>query len=734
MCIWSVEADIFDFDENDIFKVLYVNAPVRRFLSAKDSMGIAGCKGMGKTFLLKAKRIEMQKNNNGSILLLPKNNLLDTSAPIILDRMHDKLLSSYDNWISLWLSCISIYILSLPEVYSDDIAEEINDLPIDVQILINKKNTGVFNVLNRILDFKDKAKLNLFIHSSSLLFDIMKLINKPIALFVDKLEEPFNRGYYHIPGNSPVTQGRTNSSIWTYSQVAFVEAVYRIYSARHHIKIYYSIRKEAIIGAEAITIEYLKLTSRIIDLQYTMDDLKKMFYLYIANEDDDQLCFPRLKHIQPEKSFVGFDVILHRTGVEETVWAYMYRHSLQRPRDIMEMSYVMNHQVVNNPTLKYGDQVERIRLFRRWVNEASTSICRTYIRFLEPFMSRGENIRFVNEIMEFTKYLNTNVFTLQSMKYFCKTVNKKDIACNELCGECEGIHFFSTLYNIGLLGYIYKSKSENGYKNKINHIGDSVFNFNRHSLPKATLYYAHPGFSNIIQIERELAEKTYHPSYLVLNSADIFVDEERIRLLNDSVNSYLGNMNTNSVFLCSTGHDCESLRLRIKQRLEDAGYKVFAYETPGFPQMENISEIKKNISYTHDHCIDVMLSSCKHLIYIFTGRFGGKYHGEKYIQYYEKEKNVITETPSISFMEYLVAKNHSKNVKVYVEDKVEIARGEYLQNESHKSYKSKIVDDIRVFKQLGYFNALGNATWYDTYSHEQELEEFIKTHFPILTN
>ena len=252
MCVWSVEADIFDFNNSDILELVYLNDEVQRFLSATDSMGIAACKGMGKTFLLKAKRLQMQKNN--SILFLPKNRLVDVSGTISLDKMHMNFLSSYSNWTSLWVSCICIYILSLDN-FSDIIDEyDKQELPESVRLLLLKENDGIFNVLHRILNFKSKEKLNEVVQSSGILFDYVQRIQQSVIIFVDKLEEPFNRGYYTIQGDSKSAYGNYNSSIWSYAQLAFAEAVYILYSARHHIKVFYSIRKEALYRGEEISI------------------------------------------------------------------------------------------------------------------------------------------------------------------------------------------------------------------------------------------------------------------------------------------------------------------------------------------------------------------------------------------------------------------------------------------------------------------------------------------------
>lgn len=723
MCIWSVEADIFDFNDKEIMELVYTNDDVDRFMKAEDSMGIAACKGMGKTFLLKAKRMEMMKDK--SILILPKDRIVDVSGTIAIESMQIKFLSSFSNWVSLWISCIAIYLLSLDN-FSDIIDQnDIEDLPECVKSLLGKTNTGIFNVLHRVLALKSKEKLNDVIHASSLLFDYIQRIQQQVVIFVDKLEEPFNRGYYSIPGSTASAQGNYNASIWSYAQLSFAEAVYTLYSGRHHIKIYYSIRKEALYRGEEITTEYPKLRNRIVRLKYSPDELYDMFCLYISKEEKEELCCPELADTNPIKALVGMDTIIHRSGNSESVWNYIYRHTFQRPRDIMEMCESIHRHIVKSKKINGNVETQKIRLLRHWVNEISTMECMSYLSFLEPFMSREDNILFKEEILEFARLLPMNIFTRESMEYFCHLRNNKGKSQYE-CMKCGNIHYFSTLYNIGLLGYIYKSLSENRFEMVIKHIGESQFDSTHQSLLNGLLFYLHPGLGNIVRKEREVSMQTYIPCKYIVNSFDVEICEGQIRQMTDSVISTLGNMNDKRVFLTSTGRDLQDERKRIKTILESKGYEVMMYEEPEFPVLKNTIE-NAYPGATHDHCIDVMMA-CRHLIYIFSGRYGGKYYGTKYKTYYEEE-DVIDETPSVSFMEYLVGKKNGKDVKVYVDEKVDLSRGEYIANGQNKEFKSQIVDDVKVYKQLGYFNQLGNGTWYEKYSDLTNLEEFIKTQF-----
>lgn len=731
MCVWKVMADTFDFDDSAIKELLYENYPVKKFMNARQSMGISACKGMGKTFLLKAKRMQLQsaKGRESDALLLPKDQLVDTPVAFMLNRANRKFLESYYNWVDLWVSCICIYLLSQEEIKTQFCQADWKGLPVTVNNLIDSRNVGIYHVLSRILAENKRETVRNVIYATGLLFALIQQIHRPVYLFVDKLEEPFNRNFYRIAGSSEVADGRYNASIWAYAQLSFAEAVYRLYAGQHHIKIYFGIRQEALIGAEQITQEAPRITQSLITkLEYSYSDLETMFAQYVQQELPENLLYPELASKEPVKALCGIGKIYHRSGAEETMWAYIHRHSLQRPRDIMEMGQTLYENVVRGPEGLKSDLDQLIHKCRHWINEISTRECMGYIAGLEPFMGTDENIEFTQNILTFARTLPTNVFTKETVLSYCHQSNRNSNSID--CPDCSMIHSFSTLYNIGLLGCISKSSNSPHYNNSIKSIGDSIFTINKQTLPNADLYYAHPGLGNIIKRERECALQSYIPSNFVINSSEVFVKPEQIKILQHFCAALSGNENNRRIFLTSTGRDLHNVRIRIKEQLEQAGYEVLGYEFEDFPPMssDGVPREHPQIGETHDHCIDVMLT-CKHLIYIFGGRFGGKYHGSRYTQYVAENANIIKIDPSISFMEYLVAKRFGKNTKVYVLEAVDIARGEWLQNGSPKTYQSQIADKVEVFEQLGYFNALGNGTWYDKYSDETILERYISSHF-----
>ena len=726
MCIWRIAADTFGFDDSYITDIVYINSPVKKFLDADSSMGISACKGMVKTFLLKAKRMLMMEKNP-SYLFLPQDQLVDTPSPIVLNRNQIKFLSSYSNWVSIWTFCICAYILSQGQ-FKSLVESETIEPHIDSKLysIVSSTNDGIYHVLNKLIAEKNAKILRAAIEAVGILFPITQRINRQIAIFVDKIEEPFNRGYYKINGSTSSAEGKYNSSIWAYAQLAFAEAVYILYSGRHHTKIFYSIREEARWGAESVSVEYPKFSrDMMISLRYSSEDLYKMFAKYVAAEKDENLFVPEKKVDKPLIALCGVEELKHRSGSVESLWAYLERHSLKRPRDIMDMcATIYDNIILSSDTME--DYEQRARTCRHWVNQISTKICREYLYVLEPFMCSEDNFAFAHQIEDFFSQLPTNVFTPNTMLTYCHRQNDSDETTN--CNNCANPHYFSTLYNIGLLGYIYKSESENGYKNSIKSLGDCIFSMYLQTLPKGVLYYVHPGISNIIKEMRERSMQLYTASNMVINSAEIFVNQEQIYRAQHLAEALLGNSNEKRIFLSSTDRDLRYLRTHVKELLEKQGYEVVCFESPEFPEMPSDMQ---GPAATHDHCIDVALT-CKHLLYIYGGTFGGKYSGTKYSMYI-KENPIIKIRPSVSFMEYLVSKKYLKNVHVFVPSKIDVAKGEYQKNGSPENYKSNAVDDTKVFTQLSYFNSLENGTWYNTYSDVNELDKFLRTVFPVLS-
>lgn len=723
--VWIAHADMIDFQDDQIQKFLYTNKVIDDFLSANQSMGVSATKGMGKTFLIKMKRFQMQKTKDKSVMLLPLDRMVDVSAPIYLNKGQLSLLSSYDNWVDLWISIVSIYLLSLNNfsyILSDI---DLEKLPPFVKKILFQKYIGIFDVLATVLINESKKNLRDTIRASAFLFNKVNEIKQSVCIFVDKLEEPFNRQIY-TQSISKAAQGTTNQSVWAFAQVSFAEMTYR-FLARNHIKFFYTLRQEALIGIELFSRESSKILDGLCKLSYTSTELYAMYKQYIENESDDNLFDASLKFKNPNQAFINTNFMPHRSGINEELWDYIYRHTLQRPRDIMEICNSLCRYLVHDRTLCNRTDGTKERMIRKWVNEHSTMFCRTYLYDVEPFMNNNENDFFVEGLLNVCRNLNSNIFIMDALKYACKQGNAEK--CSGNCVTCTQIHYFSALYNIGLLGAIYVSQGEEDtYRCEINHIGKSVYEARKQTLHDGQLYFAHPGLSNIIRTETSRNMTAFGPSNLLIPRDDAIINKDIFNKIKHFALSRWGDQYTDTVFLSSTDRDMSTINEEVKAFLQSRGYKVHRFNNDDFPV--DIQRKLGKRGQTHDHCIDVLLSNCRHVIYLFGGNFGGKYAGEDY-QVYIDENPIIKMQPSISFMEYYIASVYNKNVRVYVDEKVDFSRGEYIENNKPENFKSKVVDKPqKVFKQLEYFNTLCNGTWYDKYNSLEHLKQFLDKHFP----
>lgn len=547
MSVWTVDADIVSFDYDSIKNVLLRNGAIDIFLDAKDTMGLSASKGMGKTFILKTKRLYSQKMSG--VLCLPENNMVDTHAEISFKSQNVALLSDYNNWVKLWLSCISVYLLSHEKVSLSYETDE--SLSETAKSFLSQKHFGVFDVLNKTLRLASKADLYSLLDDAGIMFQMLNLVNHPIHLFIDKVEEPFNRYIYKTEGSSKATSGPYPENGWQFAQLALSEAAYKIYTLKRHIKIFYTIRKEALHNIENISVDPSKLKGRIVDLIYQKDDLEKMFYKYIEFEDERNLLQPEKKPSCLMEAFLAINSLPHYTGSEERVIEYIIRHTLMRPRDLMVMGLDLYTQYVC--FAKPDESPEALtQKIRTRVNTVSRELCNGYISQIEPFWHDSGEVSVGNKIYDISRLLPTNILTRDDVKRFCCEMNKKSTID---CGSCNEIHIFSTLYTSGLLGAIRISNIDEGYRGRFNDFIYDPFLCRKQSIPDARLYFAHSCFRSIIERERTAADKSFEPSKILIANETNYVPEVNIvqvengiLRIKEELRSKEGDRNTNRVF------------------------------------------------------------------------------------------------------------------------------------------------------------------------------------------
>lgn len=500
MGVWIIDADRLSLNDDGL-KVIYRNKSVDHFLNNNSMLGIASVKGNGKTFLLKIKR---KSHQNKGIFCLPENAMVDCPEPPNFDKSLANYLNDINNWVCIWKVAISLSIIKsckFSYFENNDYKRLLSDEIINIINLPFKRTCQIFDYL---LSLK-RSKLNVILtHAASKLVGFMNSdnVDSAVHIFIDKVDHAFSREIFSTYGGSPMSKGPRNASFWQYAQYALAIASYSLFAKNNHIKVYYAIRQEALLDVGKLIDTSINVHGYISHLEYTYDDLNSMYDLYIENENDDQLYNPEYKNTNPSLAFIGVDTFEHSyiKSESEELFDYIYRHSLKRPRDIMD---ICSRLCLN---MKKNVVIDHIKLH---VNAESRVILDAFLSEIEPFAFA--EIKFEVEI--FSRLMNTNVMNADMIRFICNKYNEKLIdhfKCNEDCRKCMGTNVFCTLYNIGLIGIISSNRLEDDYIQNFQDIGNAIMDIKQINLPKAQLYLMHPMLTNKIESSRSNFNQEFH--------------------------------------------------------------------------------------------------------------------------------------------------------------------------------------------------------------------------------
>ena len=244
MRAWTVDADdsrvAEDFDE----ALLHRTPEIDSFLSLErdDKFIVIGTKGFGKTLLLKAKRILHQRKTKA--LCLPTSNLLDEP---IGDKVLGKealafLAASSLPWSKLWLTAIAVATLKQLE-QTDGL--KVN--PRLARLLGDGALRGVIDHFVRLLDFSP-SDLHRAANDTWHLVPRLRAISTPVAIFIDGVDEYFNKHIETVPSRASVA-GELAPEIWHFAQLGLVEVAYQLRRINHHLKVFAAIRKRGVRAA-----------------------------------------------------------------------------------------------------------------------------------------------------------------------------------------------------------------------------------------------------------------------------------------------------------------------------------------------------------------------------------------------------------------------------------------------------------------------------------------------------
>ncbi len=232
MRAWTVDADDIRVAEDFDDALLHHTPEIDSFLNLDrdDKFIVIGTKGFGKTLLLKAKRILYQRD--GRAACLPAGNLLDKP---IGDKIFTKdaltfFAASSLPWSKLWLTAIAAATLKhLGRADGLRVTAKLTGLMADERL------HGVIDHFVRLLDFTPSELQRAAADTDGHLLPRLRAVNSPVAIFIDGVDEYFNK---HIESRAslPSVTGPLSSSVWYFAQLGLVEVAYQLRRINHHLK------------------------------------------------------------------------------------------------------------------------------------------------------------------------------------------------------------------------------------------------------------------------------------------------------------------------------------------------------------------------------------------------------------------------------------------------------------------------------------------------------------------
>ena len=465
--------DLFDVDDDLIERT----SEIDDFLKQDRYYFVTATKGLGKSLVLLAKRKQLR----GVEYIIPENGLLD--APVLKHEGLSKQLALLQNEAAaelVWSLSIVLAVfksLNLDKTLFDNCSQLLrNLLQLDRHTPSDYFSTIVTTVTMEQL-FHD-----LTIDYNNTLVSVLRTVNKSVALFIDNIDECFERV--------------TDRQIWYTAQTALVKAVYTLTRLKPgKFKFFVAIRKEAFLKLMASTEMYRQYEGVSVDLSYYPNELREIFVKNINKVNSEMLLDKLKKKEDPFVAFLGVSEIRNiYTKETEDIFDYICRHTLKRPRDLMEIGRAITRRPVAERDPKKAEGVDAIRTI---INETASRIADTYITEVSPHLAIGRG--HFDRVFEL---IDSNVLEKLKLKRICMMFNGDDGECLrkdcKSCNDKDHIHIFCQLYKIGLLGYVAKGHTEEEYVQKFTEVGQKTFDEDR-LLPHSLYYLIHPILEDLIR-------------------------------------------------------------------------------------------------------------------------------------------------------------------------------------------------------------------------------------------
>jgi class 3 adenylate cyclase len=471
MRAWTVDADDIqvaeDFDES----LLHRTPEIDGFLSSDrdDKFIVIGTKGFGKTLLLKAKRILYQRE--GRAACLPTGALLDKP---IGDKIFGReelafFVVSPLPWSKIWLTAISLATLKhLGAMRGLKVGPGLAGLIADQRL------HGVIDHFVRLLEFTPSELQRCGTDTDGHLVPRLRAVDTPVAIFVDGVDEYFNK-HVEGPTSHPSVTGELSPSVWHFAQLGLVEVAYQLRRINHHIKIFAAVRKEAYARLAKTTVMAQQYRGNAVDIAYSPQGLREIFVNNVRLLKDGMMVSPERLRADPLEAFLGRTTVTDAyTREEESGFEFICRHTLLRPRDLMTIGERLT-------ALRPHERRSELR-FKEVVHQAASEIAHEYLAEIAPHIGNLE-------LEQLLRRLPGNVLSREELERLFFE--------HSLATGGEEKHVFCALYRVGLLGYVHHDHVRGEWAQRFLRPGEATLEPDG-LLPEATHYLIHPVLHDVI--------------------------------------------------------------------------------------------------------------------------------------------------------------------------------------------------------------------------------------------
>lgn len=473
MRAWTVDADDIRVAEDFDDSLLHRTPEIDAFLSAdrEDKFIVIGTKGFGKTLLLKAKRILYQRAAQS--VCLPSGNLLDKP---IGDKIFSReaiafFAASPLPWAKVWLAAVALAALKQAGALEGlKVNPRLNALVADRQL------HSVIDHFVRLLDLTPSELQRCATDTDGHLVPRLRTLNLSLAIFIDGIDEYFNKHVEEVPNNPSVT-GELSPDVWYFSQLGLVEVAYQLRRINHRLKVFAAVRKEAYARLPARTAMVQQYRGSAVDIAYAPESLREIFVNNIRLLKAERMVLPGRERAHPLESFFGrTSVIDTYTREEEDVFGYVCRHTLLRPRDLMTTGDRL-------AALRPEDRRNEHRMMEA-VNQGASEIAHEYLAEIAPYIG-------AIDLEQLFQSLPGPVLTRAEVERLCADLQRGEALTST---TAPALH---ALYRVGLLGYVQHDIVRGEWRQRFLRPGDATLDPNG-VLPRATHYLVHPVLTGVI--------------------------------------------------------------------------------------------------------------------------------------------------------------------------------------------------------------------------------------------